>query len=152
MNHDQIRSSLVEAGHDAELADGGSTLTLRFGAGGRRISLVHDFPNELLRVPKFHLAGGYAGKLAHVGVDRNGGPGEVCIADEGSTAVNTDCPESVYREAVRRHVELLTRLIEDPAYNRAEQLREFDAHWEILCRKKPKGLNELFVAWGWPRD
>ena len=147
MNQDRIRSILVEAGYDAELTDGGSTLTLGFRADGRRISLVHEFPDELLEVPKFHLAGGYPGKLAHVGVDRNGGPGEVCIADKGSTAVNTDFPESVYRETVGRHVELLTRLIEDPEYNRAEQLREFDAHWEILCRKKPKGLNELFVAW-----
>ena len=147
MNHDHIRGSLVEAGYDAELTDGGSTLTLRFGAGGRRISLLHKFPNELLRAPKFHLVGGCSGKLAHVGVDHNGGPGEICIADEGSTVVNTDCPESVYRETVGRHVKLLTRLIEDPDYNHAEQLREFDAHWEILCRKKPKGLNELFVAW-----
>ena len=48
---------------------------------------------------------------------------------------------------MRKHVELLTRLIENPADNRAEQLREFDAHWEILCRKEHKGLNELFVAW-----
>ena len=71
----------------------------------------------------------------------------MCIADSGSTAVNTDCPELVYLETVRGHVALLTRLIENPAYNRAEQLREFDAHWEILCREEPKGLNELFVAW-----
>ena len=147
MNHDRIRSCLVEAGFDAELTDGGSTLTLGFKVGDRRISLVHELPNELLCVPKFHLADGYAGKLAHVGVNRNGGPGEVCIADEGSTTVNTDRPELVYRETVREHVELLTRLIENPADNRAEQLREFDAHWEILCRKEHKGLNELFVAW-----
>ena len=147
MNHDRIRSCLVEAGYDAELTDGGSTLTLRFKVGERRISLVHELPKELLRVPKFHLADGYAGKLAHVGVDRNGGPGEVCIADAGSTTVNTDRPELVYRETVRKHVELLTRLIENPAYNRREQLREFEAHWEILCRKERGGFNELFVAW-----
>ena len=147
MNHDRIRSCLVEAGYDAELTDGGSKLTLGFKVGERRISLVHELPNELLRVPKFHLADGYAGKLAHVGVDHNGGPGEVCIADEGSTAINTDCPEIVYRETVRKHVELLTRLIENPADNRAEQLQEFDAHWVILCWEEHKGLNEIFVAW-----
>ena len=147
MNHDRIRRCLVEAGYDAELTDGGSTLKLGFKVGERRISLIHELPTKLLRVPKFHLADGYAGKLAHVGVDRNGGPGEVCIADEGSTTVNTDCPELVYLETVREHVALLTRLIENPAYNRAEQLREFESHWEILCRKEHGGLNELFVAW-----
>ena len=147
MNHDRICSYLAEAGYDAELAPDGSTLTLGFDVGERRISLVHAFPSELLRVPKFQLAGGHAGKLAHVGVSRNGGPGEVCIADEGSTVVNTDRLELVYLETVRKHVALLTRLIENPAYNRAEQLREFEAHWEILCWKEPKGLNELFVAW-----
>ena len=147
MNHDRIRSCLAEAGYDAELAPDGSTLTLGFEVGERRISLVHAFPSQLLRVPKFHLADGYAGKLAHVGVSRSDGPGEVCIADEGSTAVNTDRPELVYLETVQKHVALLTRLIENSAYNRAEQLREFEAHWEILCRKEHKGLNELFVAW-----
>ena len=147
MNHDRIRSCLAEAGYDAELADDRSKLTLGFEVGERRISLVHEFPNELLGVPKFHLADGYAGKLAHVDVDRNGGPGQVCIADEGATAVNTDRPELVYLETVREHVELLTRLIENPAYNRTEQLREFEAHWEILCRKESGGFNELFVAW-----
>ena len=147
MNHDRIRSCLVEAGFDAELADGGSTLTLEFKVGERRISLVHELPNELLRVPKFHLADEYAGKLAHVGVNRDGEPGEVCVGDPGSTAVNTDCPERVYLETVQAHVALLTRLIEDPAYNRVEQLREFEAHWDILCRNTAEGLNELFVAW-----
>ena len=147
MNHDRIHSCLAEAGYDVELADDSSTLTLGIEVGERRISLVHEFPNELLRLPAFQLAGGYAGKLAHVGVNRNGGGGEVCIADAGSTAINTDIPELVYLETVREHVALLTRLIENPAYNRAEQLREFEAHWEILCRKEHGGLNELFVAW-----
>ena len=147
MNHDHIRSCLVEAGYDAELTDGNSTLMLGFEVGGRRITLIHEFPNELRRVPKFGLAGGYDGKLAHVGVERNGEPGEICIRDPVSTAVNTDRPKRVYLEAVQEHVKLLTRLIEDPEYNRVEQLREFDAHWEILCRKTSGGLDELFVAW-----
>ena len=147
MNHDHIRSFLAEAGYDAELTADDSRLMLEFEVGERRISLVHDFPNELLRVPKFHLADGYVGKLAHVGVSRNGEPSEVCIADAESTAVNTDCPELVYLETVQKHVTLLTRLIENPAYNRAEQLREFEAHWEILCDEAGEKTNEIFVAW-----
>ena len=147
MNGEHICSCLEEAGYDAELADDRSSLTLGFEVGGRRISLVHKFPEELLRVPVFHLVDGYAGKLAHVGADRNGGGREVCIADAGSMAVNTDRPELVYLETVRKHVAQLARLIEDREYNRVEQLREFDAHWMILCQEERKGINELFVAW-----
>ena len=147
MNHEHIRSCLARAGYDAELIDSASTLTVAVDVGKRRITLVHTFPDNLLRAPMFRLGGGYDGKLAHVGVERNGEPGEVCIGDPESTAVNTDRPEQVYLETVQQHVEMLTRLIEDPEYNRAERLREFEAHWEILCREPTAGVNELFVTW-----
>ena len=122
-------------------------MTLAFDVGERRITLAHEFPDDLLRPPVFRITGGYDGKLAHVGVEFDGAPGEVCIGDPGSTALNTDCPELVYLETVQQHVELLTRLIQDPEYNRVEQLREFDAHWAILCREETKQVNELFVLW-----
>ena len=146
MNREQIRSCLEEAGYDAKLTAGASELTLAFAAGERRITLVHAFPSDLLRMPRFRLTGGYNGKLAHVGVDVNGEPGEVCVGDPGSAAVNIYCPERVYLETVQDHVELLTRLIEDPEYNREEQLREFAAHWAILCCSE--GVpHELFAEW-----
>ena len=147
--HDReyIRRCLEKAGYDAELKAGASTLTLAFNVGERRITLIHAFPDDLLRTPKFHFAGGYDGKLAHVGVERNGEPGEVCIGDPGSTSVNTGRPERVYLETAQKLVAMLTRLIDDPEYNRAEQLREFEAHWEILCRNGTGGLTELFVSW-----
>ena len=147
MNHEHIRGCLTEFGYDAELANDGSVLTVGFEVGQRRILLVHEFPKELLRAPVFYLTGGYAGRLGHVRTGRHGGGREVCIAHVRSTAVNTDRPELVYLETVREHVSLLTRLIENPAYNRAEQLREFEAHWESLCRVEHGGLNDLFVVW-----
>ena len=147
MNHEHIRSCLEEAGYDAELTADASALNLKFDAGERRITLVHAFPNDLLRTPMFHLASGYNGKLAHVGVEHNGEPGEVCIGDPESTAVNTDRPERVYLDTVQNHVKMLTRLIEDPEFNRTEQLREFHAHWEILCRSAAGELDDLFVGW-----
>ena len=147
MNHEHIRSYLEKAGHDAELTAETSTLTVAFDVGRRRIMLVHTFPDNLLRVPMFRLADGYSGKLAHVGVEGSGEPGEVCIADLPSTAVNIDRPEQVYLETVQQHIDLLTRLIQDPEYNRAEQLREFGAHWGILCRNSEGGVHDLFVTW-----
>ena len=148
MNRESICSSLREAGHDAALTDGESRLKATFQVDGRSINLVHDFPDVLLRVPRFDLECGHGfGKLAHVLSDGNGHGGEVCVGDVASTSVNIDCPERVYQDTVEEHVRLLRRLIEDPAYNRAEQLREFDAHWAILCRAAAGGQNELFVAW-----
>ena len=121
---------------------------VEFVVRGQTVTLVHTFPDELLRVPKFDLLDGHGfGKLAHVLTDGNDDCGEVCIADASSTAVNTDRPELAYRDTVEEHVRLLTRLIEDPAYNRTEQLREFYAHWRILCAKATGDSNEIFVAW-----
>ena len=147
MNCEDILSCLEGAGYNAELAAEGSTLTLTFDVGERRITLAHEFPDDLLRPPVFRIVDGYDGKLAHVGVERDGALGEVCIGDPASTAVNTDRPELVYLETVHQHIETLTRLIQDPEYNRVEQLREFDAHWTILCREEQGKVNELFVLW-----
>ena len=148
MNRESICRTLQVAGHDAALTGGGSRLEVVLEVGGGRIKLVHDFPAILLRIPKFYLESGHGlGKLAHVLSDGHGDGGEVCVGDVASTSVNIDLPELVYRETVEEHLRLLRRLIEDPAYNQAEQLREFEAHWRILCRAERGGSNELFVAW-----
>ena len=148
MNGDRIQSCIADLGYDARLTEAGSRLTVEFVTKGRSVTLAHTFPDELLRLPKFYLLDGHGfGKLAHVLTDENGESGEVCIADTSSTAVNTDRPELAYRDTVEEHVRLLKRLIEDPAYNRKEQLLEFDAHWKILCGQSGGKPNELFVAW-----
>lgn len=148
MNRDRIQSCLADLGYDAQLIEDGSKLIVKFVAQGKTVTLAHTFPSKLLRLPKFYLLDGHGfGKLAHVLTDENGESGEVCIADLSSTAVNTDRPELAYRNTVEEHIRMLTRLIKDPAYNREEQLLEFDAHWEILCREPGGRLNELFVVW-----
>ena len=148
MNRDRIQSCIADLGYDARLTEAGSKLMVEFVAQGRAVTLAHTFPDELLRLPRFYLLDGHGfGKLAHVLPDENGESGEVCIANPSSTAVNTDQPELAYRDTVKGHVRLLTRLIEDPAYNRAEQLLEFDAHWTILCGESGGRPHELFVAW-----
>jgi len=148
VSSDLIQRSIAELGHDSWLTEGGSKIVVKFGAGGQKVTLSHTFPDELLCLPKFDLVSGHGlGKLAHVLTDGNSDGGRVCIGDDSSTAVNTDRPELAYQDAVREHVLLLTRLIEDPAYNREEQLREFEDHWQILCGKKTEELKELFVVW-----
>ena len=153
MNRESICQSLWTAGHDAALIDGESRLQVTFQVSGRPIKLVHDFKEELLRVPRFDLECGHGfGKLAHVLSDEDGQGGEVCIGDVASTSVNIDCPERVYQDTVDENVRLLRRLISDPKYNRSELLREFEAHWKILCGAADGGPNELFVAWDGERS
>lgn len=148
MNKDHVRRSIAELGYNARLEEAGSKLTVELAIGGRTVKLAHTFPDHLLRVPKFYLLKGHGfGKLAHVLTSEYDEGGEVCIADPSSTAVNADRPELAYRATVEGHVRLLTRLIEDPVYNRIEQLREFDAHWRNLCYGPGRRQNELFVVW-----
>ncbi len=132
----------------ARLTEEKSKLVVEFIVQGRTVRLNHKFPDEMLDLPKFYLDDDHDfGKLAHVGIGENSKVREVCIADSLSTAINTDRPELTYVDVVDKHVQLLTRLIEDPTFNRAEQLREFDAHWKILCDKAKERPCELFVAW-----
>ena len=150
MNRESICRSLRGAGYEVALTAGRSRLEAVVEVDGRPIKLVHDFPDILLHVPKFDLECGHGlGKLAHVLSDGHGDGGEVCIGDVASTSVNVDAPERVYRDIVEEHVRLLKRLIEDPQYNAVEQLREFEAHWGILCGAAAGGPHELFVAWDW---
>ena len=137
----------------ARLTEVKSKLVVEFIVQGRTVRLNHKFPGELLSLPKFYLDDDHDfGKLAHVGIRENGKVREVCIADSLSTAINTDRPELTYVDVVGKHVQLLTRLIENPDFNRAEQLREFDAHWKILCDKAEGGPYQLFVAWDGDRS
>ena len=151
MNRDRIRDRLNNAGYDVELAADKSTLTVRLDIRAYRLELVHIFPDTLLHLPVFRLAGGYDGKLAHVGVGRDGRSRTVCVADSESTAINLDRPTQVYLETVQQHEQMLRRLIEDPEYNRTEQLREFDAHWRILCQSERDKYNEVFLTWNGER-
>ena len=148
MNKNRIRRCIADLGYDARLTEAGSRLKVEFVAGGQTVTLTHTFPDELLHLPRFHLVGGHGfGRLAHVLAVEDEDGGEVCIADAPSTALNTDRPELAYRDTVKQHVRLLTRLIECPAYNWKEQLREFDVYWGILCYKAAAASAELFVAW-----
>ena len=147
MKAEEIRDHLVELGYEARLDDGRSKLTVAFLVGGKSYSLVHEFPGELIRVPSFGLVG--ADKLmplAHVIPERQSGVGTVCVGDADSISVNTYVPKLAYAESLQRHIELLTRLIEDPDWNRSELLREFHTNWEVLCHRVGTGGDFIYFA------
>ncbi len=147
MKRDEICAHLVGAGHEACLPGDETEITIAFSAGGRECSLVHKFPERIVALPKFALAEPETfNSLAHVTVNPNTGLGDVCIADADSISVNTDVPELAYEAAVNRHVGLLTRLIQEPGYNRGELLREFHSSWEMLCAQFGAASDDLYVV------
>ena len=147
MNSKLIHDVLLTEGYDVALIDE-RELEVRFQIQGKNVLLTHTIPTELIRVPKFMLANGHGlGKLAHVLTDGSSDGGEVCIADTDSTSVNIYRPDLVYSQTVREHIDLLTRLTEDPVFNRTELLREFKDHWRIHCRTQSRISNQLFVVW-----
>ena len=134
MNPEDIRDHLESVGHTACLSDDYSELRVEFFAGGARHTLLHRFPLELLGIPRFDLmVSGAHRNLAHVIRDSSTGRGAVCVGDADSLSVNIDVPPLAYEASVQRHVQLLTRLIEEPDWNRLELLREFHTNWERLC-------------------
>lgn len=147
MKRDEICAHLVGAGYDACLSDDETEITIAFSAGARECSLVHKFPDRVIALPKFGLVEPETfGSLAHVTVNPTSPVGDVCIADAASISVNTDVPELAYEAAVERHVGLLTRMIENPDYNRQELLREFHSNWELLCAKSGEASDDLYVV------
>ena len=148
MKPEEICNHLTSIGYNACLTGDQTVLTAEFRAGGQSVSLVHRFPDELLGLPKFCLVGAdRCGKLAHVIVDRTTGLGVVCVAEADSISVNVDVPELAYEASLDRHIRLLSRLFEDPDWNRRELLREFQTNWGFLCKQFGKDAGDIYVAW-----
>ena len=148
MTAEEICNHLASVGYNARLTKGQAELTAEFKVGGRCLSLVHWFPDELLSFPKFELVGADGlGKLAHVIVNQTTGRGSVCLADADSISVNVDVPEFAYEASLDRHIKLLTQLFEDPDWNRQELLREFQTNWLILCGQFGTHSGDIYVAW-----
>ena len=146
MDHDEICAHLVKAGYKACLSADKTRIAITFFAGGRECTLDHPFPQRILALPRFALAKPETfHSLAHVVVNPKTGLGDVCIGDADSISVNTDVPELAYEVAVERHVTLLTRLIQDPGYNREELLREFHSNWEELGKQFGAKSGDLYV-------
>ena len=147
MNPKEICGYLTNLGYSAQLTEDNRELTVSFLVGDLRLSLVHEFPDELLRLPSFDLIdANNVGQLGHVITKYDTGRGSVCVTDADSVSVNIHVPELAYADSLERHIELLRRLIEDQEWNQSELIREFHSHWELLCSRAGTGKNILYVV------
>jgi molybdopterin/thiamine biosynthesis adenylyltransferase len=142
MNADALRAHLCKLGFDAQ----GEEKIIQVSATIEtwRIEIRHEIPDELTRTPIFHLvnAADY-GPLAHVELNQQTQLGEICTSDSDTTAINYEVPELVYADQVEACLALIHRGLTDPAWNRAELIREFHAHWGVLCTAVDPPLLEL---------
>nr|VFK11220.1 MAG: hypothetical protein BECKLPF1236B_GA0070989_10217 [Candidatus Kentron sp. LPFa] len=139
MNYDDIVSHLQSVGYGAELSDwdGKRILKVEVETGQGRIDLIHLCTDELTDIPAFLAKDdGRLGKLAHVfplPVGKKGNLCSVCVGDSESVSVNYDAPHLAFEDSVKRHVDLIKKLLEDPEWNQRELLREFSVNWSRIC-------------------
>ena len=148
MNHADIVSHLVDHGYTANLSEDGTEISVDFLVGECQGTLIHQFPERIVRLPAFELVDASTfGKLAHVVVQNNrNGRGTVCVQDPDSVSVNYEVPKLAYEESLRRHLTLIRSLIEEPDWNQQELIREFHSNWDLLCSQSNK--DELFLFTG----
>ena len=128
MNREEIVAQLNAKGIHASLDADQAEMTVKFSAAGRPVELKHKFPDRLSALPAFVLVDPEQfGTLAHVV------GGLICVVNRDSVSVNYEVPPLLYEDSAKRHIALVTRLIEDPAWNRYELLREFQSNWNLVC-------------------
>lgn len=102
-----------------------------------RIDLSGDFPWAL---PNFHLVDRDSfGSCAHVawGKDEYA---DICIGSDESFSTNFDSPELVLSESLQKAVDIVSRSLTDPTYNKEELRREFVGVWRFHAQNtQPRG-------------
>lgn len=91
-----------------------------------KVILTEDFPAAL---PKFHLLERYKyGALAHVSWGKSGGS-EVCFGSSSAFNVDYEHPERIVEVALEHALDVLSKSLNDKAYNDSELKREFVSVW-----------------------
>ncbi|MBA6256449.1 MULTISPECIES: ThiF family adenylyltransferase [unclassified Colwellia] len=118
-------------------------ISVKLTISGKPIELIHLLTDEITGLPVFSLfSPNDSGQLAHVSIfDFNGlDLGSICVNDRDSVSVNFSMPLLAIEESLRRHIDILTKGITDPEWNRHELLREFSSNWLGVCDLKNKRM------------
>jgi integrative and conjugative element protein (TIGR02256 family) len=115
------------------------------------VSLLHQCVAEITSLPHFYLENHEEyGRLAHVLHSRDPALknlGSICVNNLDSVSVNYECPQLAFEESIRRHKDLLTRLMTDPEFNESELLREFSTNWQNnWLKEQSKKVESLICA------
>ena len=135
LNYESIFSYFLDSDFDVEpttLFDQ-DALSVAFEVGSKIVTLVHICVQEITELPGFFLMGSLKfGRLAHVlPVPNKDNIGAICVNAQDSVSVNFERPELVFEESIKRHIALLTSLIENSDFNDKELLREFNTNWGL---------------------
>ncbi|NRB39408.1 MAG: ThiF family adenylyltransferase [Pseudomonadales bacterium] len=136
MNYDDIIIYLVDSGFDAQAGqlDNDRTVDVTLEVGGEGYTLRHICESELSSLPNFWLIGGSSKEgLAHVLPYEAGRVGSICVTTSDAVSINIEVPELAFVDSLNRHIEILTKAVTDPEWNRSELIREFSANWSMLC-------------------
>lgn len=143
MDYKAITQHLVSQGYQAEFeeADNIRSLTVTIDVNGEGIELVHFACKEFSALPSFCLKNCTEyGILAHVLEITQTGYGAVCVGDRDSISVNYEQPHLAVEESLRRHIDLIRKLIEEPDWNQQELVREFSSNWNAIIKSSDPSL------------
>ena len=135
LNYDSIFKYFLNSEFDVNPDNllGSDALSVSFEVGDEIVKIVHICVQELTQLPSF-LLDDYKrfGRLAHVlAVPNTNNFGSICVNHQDSVSINFERPELVFEESIKRHIALLTSLIDNPKFNDDELLREFDTNWQM---------------------
>ncbi|NVK73763.1 MAG: ThiF family adenylyltransferase [Oceanospirillaceae bacterium] len=135
-DYSKIYEYFLDSEYDVEPCEfkGLDFLRVSFEVNGIVVSLLHRCVAEITSLPHFFLENyEKSGRLAHVLLSRDPdlkGLGSICVNNLDSVSINYECPELAFGESIRRHQDLLTKLLTDSEFNESELLREFSANWQ----------------------
>ncbi len=136
MNYSDIVGYLRDEGYEAslEMAGNAKCLEISYEFGEKPLRLLHFCADELTSLPSFFLCDlSSYGKIAHVLPLNSGNLGNICVGDQDSVSVNYERAELAFEESIKRHIDLLTKAINDTKWNEQELLREFYSNWLTIC-------------------
>lgn len=119
------------------------------------ITLIHIKINELTSMPSFYLKDPQRfPRLAYTLSFEDYNLASLCVNVPDSVSVNYEVPEKAFEDSLKRHIDLLTKCLTEPTWNKEELLREFLASWyslnhtkfnEILCLAESSEFCKLKV-------
>ena len=138
VDYEKITQYLVTQGYDASLEtlDNSQCITVHVDVGESPVELVHFESKEFTEIPPFLLRHcSQYGTLAHVLEKDQSGYGLICVGDGDSISVNYEQPHLALEASLQRHIDLISKAIENVAWNKQELVREFIAHWNAILNK-----------------
>ncbi|MFK5948257.1 MAG: ThiF family adenylyltransferase [Methylococcales bacterium] len=136
MNYTEIANYLRDKGYLVTIGETGGVIAFEvlLDIDGQQLKLIHTRVNELQNLPLFYLKDpSDFGNLAHVLPFSNAKYGSICVSDQDSISINFEKPMLVFEDSLKRHIDLLSKVILDKGWNEHELLREFYSNWLNIC-------------------